>query len=118
MNKILSLDGIHFSYGEEDPVVLADLSLDIPTGKVTAILGPNGTGKTTLLNIIAGLEKINSGKIEVGETVVFGYYKQEGIKFKDDKKVIEVIQDIAEEISVGDGKKLSAIQFYFQKIGR
>ena len=66
MNKILSLEDIHFSYGEEDPVVLADLSLDIPTGKVTAILGPNGTGKTTMLHIMLGLLKPFAGWCKSG----------------------------------------------------
>ncbi|MFC2086108.1 ABC-F family ATP-binding cassette domain-containing protein [Bacteroidota bacterium] len=107
--KILELHALHKSFDELK--ILDDFTYFFKRFEKAGIVGANGTGKTTLLNIIAGLEKINSGKIEVGETVVFGYYKQEGIKFKDDKKVIEVIQDIAEEISVGDGKKLSVIQF-------
>ena len=65
MHNILSLEGIKFSYGEEDPVVLEDLSLDIPTGKVTAILGPNGTGKTTMLHIMLGLLKPIHGSVRV-----------------------------------------------------
>ena len=55
MDNILSLKQVYFRYGEHDPKVLSDLSLDIPAGKVTAILGPNGTGKTTLLHILLGL---------------------------------------------------------------
>jgi iron complex transport system ATP-binding protein len=61
MNKIISLEGIHFQYHPLDPVVLGDLSLDIPAEKVTAILGPNGTGKTTLLHILLGLLKPSQG---------------------------------------------------------
>ena len=61
MDKIISLEGIHFQYDPLDPVVLVDLSLDIPSEKVTAILGPNGTGKTTLLHILLGLLKPSQG---------------------------------------------------------
>lgn len=61
MNKIISLDRIHFQYHPQDPVVLHDLSLEIPAQKVTAILGPNGTGKTTLLHILLGLLKPSRG---------------------------------------------------------
>lgn len=61
MDKIISLEGIHFSYHPLDPVVLSDLSLEIPSEKVTAILGPNGTGKTTLLHILLGLLKPSQG---------------------------------------------------------
>ncbi|NOZ45532.1 MAG: ABC-F family ATP-binding cassette domain-containing protein [Chlorobi bacterium] len=107
--KILELHSIYKSFNELK--ILDDFTYFFKRFEKIGIVGANGTGKTTLLNIIAGLEKINAGKIELGETVVFGYYKQEGIQFKDDKKVIEVIQEIAEEISVGDGKKLSVIQF-------
>ena len=77
MNKILSLENIHFSYGEEDPVVLADLSLDIPTGKVTAILGPNGTGKTTMLHIMLGLLKPFQGGVRVAGKFHKDYSKRE-----------------------------------------
>ena len=62
MAKILALDGIHFSYRPEDLPVLTDLSLEIPAGKVTAILGPNGTGKTTMLHIMLGLLKPSRGR--------------------------------------------------------
>jgi iron complex transport system ATP-binding protein len=65
MDKILALDGIHFSYKPEGPPVLTDLSLEIPAGKVTAILGPNGTGKTTMLHIMLGLLKPSQGRAVV-----------------------------------------------------
>ncbi len=61
MPDILNLEGVHFRYAEDNPLVLEDLSLEIPTGKVTAILGPNGTGKTTLLHLLLGLLKPNQG---------------------------------------------------------
>ena len=65
MDNILSLDRVYFRYGEDDPKVLTDLSLDIPAGKITAILGPNGTGKTTLLHILLGLLKPFNGEVRI-----------------------------------------------------
>lgn len=65
MNKILSLENIHFRYHPDAPDVLTGLSLDIPTGKITAILGPNGTGKTTLLHILLGLLKPFQGIVKI-----------------------------------------------------
>ena len=65
MNNILSLEGVHFQYSPDDPNVLADLCLDIPAEKVTAIMGPNGTGKTTLLHILLGLLKPDQGVVKV-----------------------------------------------------
>ncbi len=65
MDKILTLDRVQFQYGRENPLVLDQLSLSIPSGKVTAILGPNGTGKTTMLHLMLGLLKPDQGKIEV-----------------------------------------------------
>lgn len=77
MDKIISLDGIHFQYDPLDPVVLTDLSLDIPAGKVTAILGPNGTGKTTLLHILLGLLKPSQGTVRVAGKPHRAYSKRE-----------------------------------------
>jgi iron complex transport system ATP-binding protein len=77
MDKILTLDGIQFSYGPEDPVVLADLSLEIPAGKVTAILGPNGTGKTTMLHLLLGLLKPAQGSVKVSGRTHKEYSKRE-----------------------------------------
>jgi iron complex transport system ATP-binding protein len=76
MDKILALDGIYFQYSQDDPIVLADLSLEIPTGKITAILGPNGTGKTTLLHLLLGLLKPTRGRILVAGKPHREYSKQ------------------------------------------
>ena len=77
MDKALSLEGIHFRYSEEDPNVITDLSLEIPTGKVTAILGPNGTGKTTLLHIMLGLLKPHQGDVKVAKKAHREYSKRD-----------------------------------------
>lgn len=74
------------------------------------IVGRNGMGKTTFLNLIMELEKPDGGKITTGETVVYGYYAQSGMLLKEDKRVIEVVKDIAEFIPLADGSKLSAAQ--------
>lgn len=74
------------------------------------IVGKNGIGKTTFLNLIMELEKPDSGKITTGETIVYGYYSQEGMLLKEDKRVLEVVKDIAEFIPLADGSKLSASQ--------
>lgn len=79
-------------------------------GERVGLLGKNGTGKTTLLKMIQGLENPDSGKINIGETVVFGYYSQAGMKIDSDKRIIEVIRDIAEYIPLANGTQLSASQ--------
>ena len=75
------------------------------------IVGKNGTGKTTFLKMLLGQIKPDSGSFDIGETVSFGYYSQDGLKFDEQMKVLDVVQDIAEEIDLGGGKKLSASQF-------
>ena len=77
MDKIISLEGIHFQYDPLDPLVLSDLSLEIPAGKVTAILGPNGTGKTTLLHILLGWLKPSQGITRVAGKQHRDYSKRE-----------------------------------------
>lgn len=75
------------------------------------IVGNNGTGKSTFIKMLLGAEKPDEGYFEIGETVNFGYYSQDGLQFDDQKKVIDVVTDIAEVIDQGDGKKLTASQF-------
>ena len=99
---------INKRYGEK--IILKGFDYTFKKGEKIGIVGKNGTGKTTLLNIIMGLEPADSGKIQTGETVVFGYYAQHGIQFKEGKRVIEVVKDIAEYFPLADGSKLSASQ--------
>jgi lipopolysaccharide transport system ATP-binding protein len=71
---------------------LQDINFEVKQGEVLGIIGKNGTGKTTFLNMILGLENPDSGKINHGETVVFGYFSQQGIQLKDDQRVIEFVK--------------------------
>jgi ATP-binding cassette subfamily F protein uup len=99
--KILELHNISKKYG--DRVLLDKFSHKFQRGERVGIVGRNGCGKSTLLNIITGDETFDSGNTVLGETVVFGYYNQKGIQLKADKKVIDVIKDIAEFLPVGKG---------------
>ncbi len=105
--KILELHNIHKAYGSK--VLLEKFSHKFQRGERVGIVGRNGCGKSTLLNIITGAEKFDSGNMVLGETVAFGYYNQKGLQLKADKRVIDVIKDIAEYLPVGKGT-LSASQ--------
>jgi ATP-binding cassette subfamily F protein uup len=107
-SKILELIKISKSYG--DKKILEPFSYTFKKGEKIGIIGKNGVGKSTFLNIIQGLENYDTGKIQTGETVIFGYYSQMGIKVSDDKRVIEVVRDIADYIPLANGTQLSASQ--------
>ncbi|MFN4234604.1 MAG: ABC-F family ATP-binding cassette domain-containing protein [Bacteroidia bacterium] len=106
--KILELKKLYKSYG--DKVILKGFDYTFRKGERIGIVGKNGIGKSTFLNILAGIEQPDSGKVNVGETIVIGYYSQKGIQLKEDKRVIEVVKEIGEFIPMGDGSKLSASQ--------
>jgi ATP-binding cassette subfamily F protein uup len=106
-NKILILDNVSKKF--DDTIILDNFSYKFAKGEKLGIIGPNGVGKTTFLNIINGTLNPDSGNIDHGETVVYGYYKQQGPDFKEGKKVIDIIQDIAEVKTLADGKQFSAI---------
>ncbi len=107
--KVINLHNISKSF--EGLQLINDFSYKFAPFEKVGIVGKNGTGKSTFLNILTGALQPDSGEVEKGETVVFGYYRQEGIKIDDNKKVIEVISDIAEDVSLGEGKRMSASQF-------
>lgn len=104
--KILEFIKIKKAFGETK--IVNDFSYIFKKGEKIGVIGKNGVGKSTFLNMIMGLEQPDTGKIQTGETIVFGYYSQEGLKLNEDKRVIEVVKDIAEFIPLADGSKLSA----------
>ncbi|MBI2281051.1 MAG: ABC-F family ATP-binding cassette domain-containing protein [Bacteroidetes bacterium] len=107
-SKILELHHLKKSFG--DLKILDDFSYVFKKNERIGIVGKNGVGKTTFLDIIMGLQEVDAGKVSVGETVVYGYYTQGGINLKEDKKVIEIIKDIAEFIPLTKGKTMTAAQ--------
>ena len=92
-------------------VILKDFYYNFARFEKMGIVGNNGTGKSTFIKMLLGQEPIDSGKFDIGDTVRFGYFSQEGLKFNEQQKVIDVITDIAEYIDMGGGKHLSASQF-------
>jgi ATP-binding cassette subfamily F protein uup len=108
-SKILEFHKIGKSYPGK--AIIDDFSYVFKNQERVGIIGKNGVGKSTFLNMISGEIEPDKGKIVIGETVVFGYYKQENIHLPADKRVIEVITDIAEYIPLEKGKQLSAAQF-------
>ncbi len=116
-SKILELEYIGKSFGKQ--VLLKDFAYTFKRGEKIGIIGINGSGKSTLLNMIMGLVKPDEGKIKAGETVVFGYYSQDGISLPEDKRVLEVVKDIAEYVETGDGNWITVSQFlnHFQFTG-
>ena len=106
--KILELKNIKKSY--DDLLILNGFDYTFKKGERIGILGKNGVGKSTFLNIITGKEKADSGKINIGETINFGYFTQGGLSVDDDRRVITVLKDIAEFIVMSDKRKVSASQ--------
>lgn len=104
--KIIEAHRLTKSY--DDKVLIKDFDYKFKKGERVGIVGHNGTGKSTFLKLITKEIKPTSGKIIVGETVVFGHYKQEGLQLTKDKMVIDVIRDIAEYIPLEKGQKLTA----------
>lgn len=108
-SKILEFEYINKAY--EDKVLLKDFAYTFKRGERIGIVGKNGVGKTTLLSLVMGLDKPDSGKIKAGQTVVFGYYSQEKMKLEQDKRVIDVVRDITEYVDLGKGNYMNVAQF-------
>ena len=94
----------------EDVVILKDFYYYFSRFEKMGIVGSNGTGKSTFIKMLLGLEPVDEGHIVIGDTVRFGYFSQEGLQFNEQQKVIDVITDIADYVELGGGKKLSASQ--------
>lgn len=107
--KILELLNVSKSYG--DLTILDSFYYEFEKGERIGIIGKNGVGKSTFLRLLTGAEEPDSGKIRTGETITFGHYRQEGIDFDEDQRVIDVIENVARVIEMADGSKISASQF-------
>lgn len=105
-SKVLEVHKLQKAFG--DKKILDPFTYTFIKGEKIGIVGPNGIGKSTFINMLQGIEPPDSGKVSVGETIVFGYYSQKGIQVADDKRVIEVVKDIAEFIPLANGTTLSA----------
>ena len=116
-SKILELHKLHKSFG--DKKILDGFDYVFKRGERIGIIGKNGTGKSSFLNIITQKKTVDAGKVVVGETIKFGYYTQAGINIKEGQKVIEVIKEFGEYIPLAKGRKISASQllerFLFDK---
>lgn len=108
-NKIFEAKHVYKSFGELK--ILEDFNYVFARYEKMGIVGNNGTGKSTFIKMLMGEVKPDSGSFDIGETINFGYYSQDGLDFDDDMKVIDVVQNIAEVIDLGNGNKLTASQF-------
>ncbi|MFL5739215.1 MAG: ABC-F family ATP-binding cassette domain-containing protein [Flavisolibacter sp.] len=95
----------------DDKIILKGFDYTFKKGERVGIVGKNGAGKSTFINIIQGIEPADSGKVNIGETVVFGNYSQQGLLVKEDQRVIEYVKSIAESFPLAGGGSLSAAQF-------
>ena len=107
--KVIELKKIYKSFG--DKIILKGFDYTFKKGDRIGIVGKNGAGKSTFINIIQGLENADSGKINIGDTVVFGNFSQQGLVVKQDQRVIEYVKNIAEHFPLASGGTLSAAQF-------
>jgi ATP-binding cassette subfamily F protein uup len=107
--KIIEIKGLSKSF--DDMVLIDDFSYTFSRFEKAGIIGDNGSGKTTLLNLISDDLSPDTGTIGVGETIVFGYYRQKGMQFDENQKVIDVVSEIAEVVTLGDGSTLGVSQF-------
>ncbi len=107
--KVVEMKKVYKNYGER--TILKGFDYTFKKGERIGVVGKNGTGKSTFLNILQGLEPADSGKINIGETVIFGNYSQQGLQIKEDVRVIEFVKGIAEHFPLSGGGTLSASQF-------
>lgn len=107
--KTVELKKVYKAYGEKN--ILKGFDYTFKKGERVGIVGKNGTGKSTFVNIVQGIEKPDSGKINIGDTVVFGNYSQQGLEITEDLRVIEYVKGIAENFPLANGASLSASQF-------
>lgn len=111
-SKIFEARGVTKCFG--DKCVLRDFSYTFARGEKIGIVGPNGVGKSTFIKMLMGLVAADAGTWDIGTTVRFGYYSQDGIDFDPRKKVVDAVTEIAEDIDLGDGRRVAPMQ-YLQK---
>jgi ABC transport system ATP-binding/permease protein len=107
--KILEIENLSKKFG--DTPILNNFSYKFSRGEKIGVVGDNGSGKSTFLNIITQNIQPDSGIIDVGQTIVFGYYKQDGIQYKEDQRIIDIVQEIAEVVNLGDGRQMGVKEF-------
>ena len=107
--KIAELKKVYKNYGEK--IILKGFDYTFKKGERLGVVGKNGVGKSTFINILQGIEQPDSGKVNIGETVIFGNYSQQGLIIKEDMRVIEYVKNIAEVFPLASGGSLSAAQF-------
>ncbi len=108
-NKIIEINKLQKSF--EDKTIVKDFSYTFKKGDKIGIVGPNGAGKTTFLNLITGAMQPDGGKVSIGQTTAFGYYKQEEDSFDEEKRLIDIVKDIAEVVTVAGGATITIAQF-------
>lgn len=107
--KVIELKKVYKNYGEK--IILKGFDYTFKKGERIGVVGKNGVGKSTFINILQGTEKADSGKINAGDTVIFGNYSQQGLIIKEDMRVIEFVKNMAENFPLAGGGSLSAAQF-------
>src|SRR5690606_618042 len=107
--KIIELEKVNKSFDGKH--LIRDFSYVFKKRDRIGIIGPNGVGKSTFLNMLTGNLQPDSGTIDKGATTAFGYYTQEELTFKDDQRVIDIVKEIAEVVTMGDGSQITASQF-------
>ena len=115
-NKIFEARHVSKSFpgkaaGDPERVIVKDYDYTFARYEKMGIIGPNGVGKTTFLKMLLGEVAPDRGRFDIGDTVRFGYYSQEGLQFDESKQVIDIVRDIAEYVQLSDGSRLSATQF-------
>ncbi len=104
-------DGNNEMGTQQETIILKDFYYNFARFEKMGIIGNNGTGKSTFIKMLLGQVQPDSGRFDIGETVRFGYFSQEGLKFREDQKVIDIITDIADYIDLGSGRHMTASQF-------
>ncbi|MBJ2161106.1 MAG: ABC-F family ATP-binding cassette domain-containing protein [Muribaculaceae bacterium] len=108
-SKIFEAEGVCKCFG--DKVILDEFTYTFARGEKIGLVGENGVGKSTFIKMLQGIEPFDSGRWDIGETVRFGYYSQDGISFDENKKVIDAVTEIADDIELGEGRTIAPMQY-------